>query len=155
MAYREPKETGWLCVMCRQEKEQMLELPPLMTNKQIHTHIKRKAPKPATFPASFPRGWPEGKGYSLAVDDGTLMEWKERSSTSRCLFVSSLAELFVWGTLSYCLSFWRVSCFPSPVSQNTEQPLTRWGLGHGWQNTVWFICCVRWTGKHKEQFWFR
>ena len=35
-----------------------------------------RAPKTATFPASFPRAWPEGKGYSLAVDDGTPMEWK-------------------------------------------------------------------------------
>lgn len=56
----------------------MLELPPLMTNKQILAHTLREsgAPKAATFPASFPRGWPEGKGYSLAVDDGTPMEWK-------------------------------------------------------------------------------
>lgn len=66
----------WLCVMRQQEKEQMLELPPLMTNKQILTHTQSRAPKTATFPASFPRGWPEGKGYSLAVDGGTPMEWK-------------------------------------------------------------------------------
>lgn len=62
--------------MRQQEKEQMLELPPLMTNKQILTHTQSRAPKTATFPASFPRGWPEGKGYSLAVDGGMPMEWK-------------------------------------------------------------------------------
>lgn len=66
----------WLCVMWQQEKEQMLELPPLMTNVQILTHIESSAPKTATLPASFPRGWPEGKGYSLVVDDGTPVEWK-------------------------------------------------------------------------------
>lgn len=63
----------WLRVLCQKEKEQMLELPPLMTNKQTHTYTHRTAPKTASFPASFPRGWPEGKGYSLAVDDGTPM----------------------------------------------------------------------------------
>lgn len=57
-------------------RKEMLELPPLMTNVQILTHMESSAPKPATFPASFPRGWPEGKGYSLLVDDGTPVEWK-------------------------------------------------------------------------------
>lgn len=37
----EPKKTGWLRVMCQQAKEQMLELPPLVTNKQIDTHMER------------------------------------------------------------------------------------------------------------------
>lgn len=79
---------------------------PLMTNKQIHTHAQSRARKPATFPASFPRGWPEGKGYSLAVDDGTPIEWKGEElnlPVPVCQFASWVAVCV--GTLSRCLSF--------------------------------------------------
>lgn len=90
----------------------MLELPPLMTNKQIqttHAHTHSKAPKTATFPASFPRGRPEGKGYSLAVGDGTPLEGKAEE-----LILLVLVGVCVG---DFCLGCWRVSCFLSPVFQ--------------------------------------
>lgn len=66
------------------------------------------------------------------------MLWKaEKSSASWCLFFSRLAEsLFVFvcdgGLLSHCLSFWRVSYFPSLVSRSFSVHNT--GPGHlmGW-----------------------
>lgn len=48
--------------MCQQEKEQTLELPPLMTNKQIHTHSNTlsRAPKQPHFqPLSHEAGQKE------------------------------------------------------------------------------------------------
>lgn len=108
----------WLCVMRQQEKEQMLELPPLMTNKQIltHTHRAELQKRPHFLPLSHEAGQKERDILWLWM---VARRWsgKERSSTSWCPFVNVLAGLlFVWGTLSRCLSFWKVSCFPSPVS---------------------------------------
>lgn len=97
-----------------------------LISRYTHTHTRSRAPKPATFPASFPRGWPEGKGYSLAVDDGTPVEWKGEELSLPvpvCQFASWVCVLCE-GTLSPCLSFWRGSWFPSPVSQYTMQPGT-------------------------------
>lgn len=130
----------WLCVMCQQEKEQMLELPPLMTNKQILTHTRRAKlqKRPHFLPLSHEAGQKERDILWLRM----MARWwsgKERSSTSRCLFVSVLAELlfvFVWGTLSRCLSFWTVSCFPSPVSLGISVHNIAWD-SNGMRTWVW------------------
>lgn len=98
----------WLRVMCQQEKEQMLELPPLMTNKQIlthtHTYTQSRPPKTATFPVSLSHeaGQKERDILWLWM---MARRWsgKERRSTSWCLFVSVMAELLFVFECGTCL----------------------------------------------------
>lgn len=99
----EPEKTG--CVSCAsEEKEQMLELPPLMTNKQIlaHTHGAELQKQPHFLPLSHEAGQKERDILWLWM---MARRWsgKERSSTSRCLFVSALAE-FVFCERGLCLA---------------------------------------------------
>lgn len=83
------------------KKEQMLELPPLMTNKQIHRLTAELQNQPHFQPLSHEAGQKERDLlwlWMMACRSGG----KERSSTSWCLFVSRLERLellfvFVWG----------------------------------------------------------
>lgn len=143
----EPKKTGCVsCAACK-KKEQMLELPPLMTNMQIQRERERRAPKTATFPASFPRGGPEGKGYSLAVDDGELIEWKGEEINLPLPVCQCCCLCLCLGTLYGCLDSWRVLCFPSPVYLNISVHNTALDC-NGMRNWAWqtehcvvYLCC--------------
>lgn len=102
LCQRTKKRTGWLLVMCRQEKEQMLELLLLMTNRSTHPHTRTcrvDLQKTAFFKASFPRGWPKGRG-GFSGSGWWYVGWKESSSVSWCLLFS-MCEWF-----SVCVGVW-------------------------------------------------
>lgn len=143
----EPKKTG--CVSCASEKRNKCWSFPhwWLISRYSHTQHS-KAPKTATFPASFPRGWPEGKGYSLAVDDGTLMEWKGEELNLLVPVCQCVSRVVVCVCGGLCLAasvsgecpvFYHLYL---SACQCTIQPGTLLGrrLGSGKQNTVWFIC---------------
>lgn len=80
------------------KKEQMLELPPLMTNKQIHRLTAELQNQPHFQPLSHEAGQKERDLLWLWMM-ACRSSGKERSSTSWCLFGSRLELLFVfvWG----------------------------------------------------------
>lgn len=119
----------------------MLELPPLMTNKQIH---RERAPQTATFPASFPRGRPEGRGYSLAVDDGALMEWKGEEIDLPLPVLSVLLFVFVCGYFVWLSKFldralFSITCLSQHLSSQ-HGPRLSWEEELGSVNTA--LCCL-------------
>ncbi len=144
--WRNRAKKDWLCVMCQQEKEQMLELPFLMTNKQIlHTH-REQSSKNSHISCLFPTRLARRKGIFSGCGwwhaDGVERREELNLLVPVCQSVSWVVVCVCVGDFVSLPQFLESVHLYLSASLYIIQPGAPLGrrLGSGKQNTVWFVC---------------
>lgn len=151
-----PEKTS--CVSCASKnRNKRSSFPPrLMTNRHERT---RQTSKYSHISRLFPTRLARRKGM-ISGCGWWHMDWVEMTGTlsfSAC-YSGCLRSLFCLsgGLLSHCLSFWRMPCFPSPLSFTISVPRTIQDSDQvSTLNTVVYQCRTseQWnTKKHKSLY---